>query len=387
MRHQSPKTKNSFSSNYFIPQLTNDFNAFNLDNQRNMINNGSFNNFNFNYNINNYNYYDEIVKVFNFITFILRQKDTQIQRLKLKILELERKLKQVDVSNIIEINNKDHKELSIEPYNQKNVKDNNNAQNNINILFKESRKTRKNQRITIEDSSSNNNSNLININKKNNIQNKTDTSNSYKVMNENNVNVVHKIKNPTHNINDINKKIHFKNLNEGKKINYNRKFINEQPVKQINQNMSESSTERKNINNNIRREPYKNNNNNIKIKIKQINEIKNFTKSSGNLSNSAKIKTNLENTLTSSGHTESISNTYNMSEEENFISSKNDIKIFLKEVKKKLEPERFKKFITQIKALTKNKNNDKNSIIIKIRNLLVDKALINKFEDIMKVNI
>ena len=151
--------------------------------------------------------------------------------------------------------------------------------------------------------------------------------------------------------------------------------------------MSESSTERKNINNNIRREPYKNNNNNIKIKIKQINEIKNFTKSSGNLSNSAKIKTNLENTLTSSGHTESISNTYNMSEEENFISSKNDIKIFLKEVKKKLEPERFKKFITQIKALTKNKNNDKNSIIIKIRNLLVDKALINKFEDIMKVNI
>ena len=153
MRHQSPKTKNSFSSNYFIPQLTNDFNAFNLDNQRNMINNGSFNNFNFNYNINNYNYYDEIVKVFNFITFILRQKDTQIQRLKLKILELERKLKQVDVSNIIEINNKDHKELSIEPYNQKNVKDNNNAQNNINILFKESRKTRKNQRITIEDSS------------------------------------------------------------------------------------------------------------------------------------------------------------------------------------------------------------------------------------------
>ena len=234
---------------------------------------------------------------------------------------------------------------------------------------------------------SNNNSNLININKKNNIQNKTDTSNSYKVMNENNVNVVHKIKNPTHNINDINKKIHFKNLNEGKKINYNRKFINEQPVKQINQNMSESSTERKNINNNIRREPYKNNNNNIKIKIKQINEIKNFTKSSGNLSNSAKIKTNLENTLTSSGHTESISNTYNMSEEENFISSKNDIKIFLKEVKKKLEPERFKKFITQIKALTKNKNNDKNSIIIKIRNLLVDKALINKFEDIMKVNI
>ena len=37
-------------------------------------------------------------------------------------------------------------------------------------------------------------------------------------MNENNVNVVHKIKNPTHNINDINKKIHFKNLNEGKKL-------------------------------------------------------------------------------------------------------------------------------------------------------------------------
>ena len=73
--------------------------------------------------------------------------------------------------------------------------------------------------------------------------------------------------------------------------------------------------------------------------------------------------------MTSSGHTESIRNTLNMIEEENFLTSKNDIKIFLKEVKK-LEPERFKKFAFRIKALTKNKNNNKNSIIIQIRNLI-----------------
>ena len=76
-----------------------------------------------------------------------------------------------------------------------------------------------------------------------------------------------------------------------------------------------------------------------------------------------------------------------MSEDGVTITSKSDVKNYLKEVKHKLEPERFKKFITQIKALTKNKNNEqKNLIILQIKNILMDKNLISKFEIIMKVN-
>ena len=71
----------------------------------------------------------------------------------------------------------------------------------------------------------------------------------------------------------------------------------------------------------------------------------------------------------------------------NQITSKSDVKNYLKEVKNKLEPDRFKKFITQIKALTKNKNiAQKNIIILQIKNILMDKNLISKFETIMKIN-
>ena len=99
-----------------------------------------------------------------------------------------------------------------------------------------------------------------------------------------------------------------------------------------------------------------------------------------------KIST-LENSLCTSGRAGSKSNSFHMSDDNNTITSKNDVKNYLKEVKSKLEPERFKKFITQIKALTKNKNNkEKNLIILQIKNLLIDKNLINKFENIMKVN-
>lgn len=90
--------------------------------------------------------------------------------------------------------------------------------------------------------------------------------------------------------------------------------------------------------------------------------------------------------MSSFGRTLSKSNITNSDEVENCIHSKNDIKNFLKEVKNKLEPERFKKFIVQIKALTKNKDKDNNHIIIQIRNLLDDQQLIKRFEQIMKVN-
>ena len=54
----------------------------------------------------------------------------------------------------------------------------------------------------------------------------------------------------------------------------------------------------------------------------------------------------------------------------NQFTSKSDVKNYLKEVKNKLETDRFKKFITQIKALTKNKNiAQKNIIILQIKNI------------------
>ena len=71
----------------------------------------------------------------------------------------------------------------------------------------------------------------------------------------------------------------------------------------------------------------------------------------------------------------------------NQFTSKSDVKNYLKEIKNKLELDRFKKCITQIKALTKNKNNaQKNIIILQIKNILMDKNLISKFETIMKIN-
>ena len=43
-------------------------------------------------------------------------------------------------------------------------------------------------------------------------------------------------------------------------------------------------------------------------------------------------------------------NSFKLSDDENQIISKSDVKNYLKEVKNKLEPDKFKKFITQIKA-------------------------------------
>ena len=83
----------------------------------------------------------------------------------------------------------------------------------------------------------------------------------------------------------------------------------------------------------------------------------------------------------------SRSNSFNLSDDGNMIISKKDVKNYLKEVKNKLEPDKFKKFISYIKNLTKNKSiEERNIIILQIKNLLVDKILISKFENIMKRN-
>ena len=170
--------------------------------------------------------------------------------------------------------------------------------------------------------------------------------------------------------------------------------MNEIPNKDIN----EHSNDNKKYVNKIRKESY-HSNQNIKVRYKNIN-VKLYNNDENKICNTdsenifgtgtdkMKIMT-LENSLYTSQRAKSgsKSNSFHMSDDNNTITSKNDVKNYLKEVKNKLEPEKFKKFITQIKALIKNKNDEEKKIIIlQIKYLLIEKNLIKKFENIMKLN-
>ena len=81
----------------------------------------------------------------------------------------------------------------------------------------------------------------------------------------------------------------------------------------------------------------------------------------------------------------SKSNSFTLSDE-GLVQSKNEIKKYLREIKDKMEPNKFKKFVELIKTLIKNKNSgQKNATISEIKSILVDKNLINKFENILKI--
>ena len=58
------------------------------------------------------------------------------------------------------------------------------------------------------------------------------------------------------------------------------------------------------------------------------------------------------------GKPNSKSNSFSLSGDGNFIKSKLEVKNYLKEVKKKIRTQKFKKFITLIKSLIKNKNSE-----------------------------
>ena len=81
----------------------------------------------------------------------------------------------------------------------------------------------------------------------------------------------------------------------------------------------------------------------------------------------------------------SKSNSFTLSDE-GLVQSKNEIKKYLREIKDKMEHNKFKKFVELIKTLIKNKNSgQKNATISEIKSILVDKNLINKFENILKI--
>ena len=413
IRSRSPKIQNNYINNYQQSPKRKQINIINLDNTENELNKRNYNNnhFNFNYNKNNYNYYEEITKAFNFITFVLKQKDSQISELKLKIKNLEKQLNDINETNIMTFNNQEIITSSSNAANLKILKNNKNFndknQNNISLMSPESEHGKitttlnslLNAHTDLKNNNNNynynNNSNIINIYKNNNFENENN-----KIIFDNKINIIHKIKNST-NINKINNyrndlndigKNNFDYNNINNINNINNRFINDDiPNKTFNINTNEHSSDKKNINK-IRKESYHSNQNinvNLRNKHGSAKEIKNFEQQnfateSENTIEQSKLKIVAFDNLARPG---SKSNSFNLSDDGNQITSKTDVKNYLKEVKNKLEPDRFKKFITQIKALTKNKNNEqKNIIILQIKNILVDKNLISKFETIMKIN-
>lgn len=403
IRHISPKTNNTFAKNIFQSPKKKHINIINIDKGRNLINNrniGINNQFNFNYNKND-NYYAEITKAFNFITFVLKQKDIQIKELKSKINNLQKQLNDINESNIMTFYNQEVLDSSNQNSNLKFL----NKKSNINYISPENNNKGKMRQImnnlcsaqaevnSINTTNSNNNSNN-NIYIKNNFGN--ELNKNFGVDN-NSINKINKINNST-NINKINNYRNIEtgkmnsiinNTNNNKIYNFN-KFSSENQNNQINLNINEHSPEKMNINP-IRNESYHSNqninirNNNENIKTTKYVEAKTDTES---LMGTEKIKIlTFENSMYNSGKPGSRSNSFNMSDD-GVITSKQDVKNYLKEVKNKLAPERFKRFITNIKLLTKNKNpsqNQRNEIILQIKNLLIDKNLINKFESIMKI--
>ena len=410
IRSISPKVQNNYVNNYYQSPNRKQINIINIDNDENVLNKRINNNNKLNLNKNNYNYYEEITKAFNFITFVLKQKDSQIHDLRLKIKDLEKQLKDINDTNIMTFNNQEiitnsskASNLNILKNNKNfNINNNNNMQKNINLMSPNSEHGKNmaklnnllSTQIDCKNNNNYNNNNIINIYKNNNFVNEMNNNNiNNKIFFDNKMNIIHKIKN-TNNINQIN---NYRNDITGlgkNNVDYNKMFINDDiQNKSFNLNINEHSSEKKNINT-IRKESY-HSNQNINVNIKNMHgsakDIKNknsehlnFATESENTIEQSKLKIVSLEKFSRPG---SKNNSFNSSDDGNTITSKNDVKNYLKEVKHKLEPNRFKKFITQIKALTKNKNNEqKNLIILQIKNILIDKNLINKFEAIMKVN-
>ena len=164
-------------------------------------------------------------------------------------------------------------------------------------------------------------------------------------------------------------------------------MVNKQINMNINMNINEHSSEKKNVNK-IRKEPYHTSQNqNIKMRNVNGNKNNNYTTETESSIGTDKMKIlAFDHSMSNLGKPNSKSNSFSLSGDGNFMKSKLEVKNYLKEVKRKLEPLKFKKFITLIKNLIKNKNSEqKNQFIFEIKNLLGDKILITKFENIMKV--
>ena len=255
IRHKSPRVKNNLYNNSFISpeKKEKEANIINFNNP-DILNNNNNNQLNYKYNVKNYNYYEEIAKAFNFITFVLRQKDKQIKELKIKIKDLQSQLNDLNDTNLMTFNKKDINLNQTQINQDSNLNANknnfkvstfNNNQNKLNIIPFNSDINKYNQ-LTHNlwpGQTKNNNMN-------NNIKNKNDK------IYDNNTNMKNKIRNST-NINKIN---NYRNNTEiAKKLDNNNNYVNNELMNKqinINMNINEHSNEKKNINKIIRKEPY-----------------------------------------------------------------------------------------------------------------------------------
>lgn len=137
-----------------------------------------------------------------------------------------------------------------------------------------------------------------------------------------------------------------------------------------------------------RNNPFRNNDNN-----QNMNNVYAQTKSA----NQYKIKNNNDNGFIMATKNNNITDaavdgsTFTGNSSNFQRHSKNDVKLFLKEVKSKVDPTIFKEFIQNIKLLTNSKGkngSDKNSVIEKVRILFGEqfKDLFIKFESILGFN-
>ena len=371
IRHKSPKTQNNFFNNYCLKSPTKkDFDIINVtENNTGLISNKIQYNYN---NLNTNNYYEEIKKAFNFITFILKQKDSQIKQLKIKIKDLQNQLNDINEKNIMTFNNKDILEINSEEEKNKNSfkeETNNYIPKNQRILY--SNKTSKIKK-------NNENDNLIPINAKIKIINKVKNSTNINKINNyrNKIDLNIKKYNYVSNINNtkINDIIYkdYLNTEENNRKNYLNMKINE-------------NSKAKDINT-IRKETY-HNNMNMKYIIKYKNNNKNIhTYETDTSIRNDKIKVFSLSTTDNAYSKNSKSNSNITFSDEGIRKEKTQIKNYLKEIKNKIEKDKFKKFVGLIKTLIKNKNsNEKHIIINEIKNILSDKYLIIKFESILKI--
>ena len=351
-RHVSPPTKNNFKKFSYLNSPNKNKNSDSTLNKFNSLD-STF--------INDYNYYDEIKKAFNFITFILHKKDDQIKSLKKKINDLQIQINKFATNYNISFRNS--KDLT-----ENNIHTKLNKQNSIKNLT---------VGIPIQsisnDSSCNSNCNslyILNNNiliPKNNLNNRVKNfTNNYISINSQNSNSSKQITLPLRENYNI-PKIDYSNNNNTqifKQNNSKKEFMspNSEKIKAKKNLCSEN----KNINFKNENFSYKMNNNTSSNKINKNNENSNFN-SQGKINS---IILNRNQNYCNSVNRKDINKIFN---DENYISDegnksknnslsmindnpKNEVKNYLREVRNKLDPEDFSRFIQYIKILTNSGN-------------------------------
>ena len=311
--------------------------------------------------INEYNCYEEIKKAFNFITFILHKKDNQIKSLKKKINDLEIQINKFAknttssfrISKDLTENNihtKLNKQDSVKSFNYGNLINNNISNNCSNSNY--------NSYINLNDS-------ILIPKKFNKIKLFSNNSNTITSQNSNNNS------NQIINIGRENYKI--------PKIDYfnkNQKFLQSSNKKKFTSLDSEKHKARKPIlndkNNNYMDENFSYKINNTcanKINIYNENSIINIQGKKN------KINLRINNSCDRKEIKKMFSNDNYISDKQRYRfknnslscdseNPKNEVKNYLREVKSKLNPEDFQKFIRYIKILTNCKNLYEQKILV-----------------------